>query len=164
MTESTMIQWFVAVTQNLLASFIGVLLGLAFAHFFQERRDRRRYGGWHVFVLKNGEECLSRAISVPKAREIFSETADLSVFLKGVASPYGHINCDLLEQGEEHGMLLIDKIQRKIVIDFDHNPPPPARQPSNAELLVLLKQIAIRINLDAKMPPPMDEATLPEDA
>jgi hypothetical protein len=116
--------WLVAIAQNLVASFIAVLAGLAFARYVQERRDKARYGGWHVIVIKDGKTEVNRDISVRKAKEIFQETSDLSVFLKGVASPYGWINCDIIEKGAATGMLKRDDRQRTLTIDLDCNPPP----------------------------------------
>lgn len=147
-SDPTFWQWAVAVAQNLLASFIGVLAGLAFAHFYRERQDFKKYGGWQVVVIKDGVEKVDRAISVPKAKEIFQETAEKSVFLKGVASPYGWINnCDLIEEGMKIGLLHEDLKQRRITINLDNNPQPErtlqaVRQPSNAELMEVLQQIA----------------------
>lgn len=153
MTDPTLGQWIVAVSQNLLASFLGVLLGLAFAHFYQERRERQKYGGWHVLVLKDGEEKLHRVIPVAKAKEIPLETPELSVFLKGVASPYGWINCDLIVKGKELGLLKIDNPQRRVVINLDCNPKPP-RETSNADLLEALKQIAAHLDMTITVPAP----------
>jgi hypothetical protein len=151
--DPTLGQWIVALSQNLLASFIGVLLGLAFAHFYQERRERQKYGGWHVLVFKDGEEKVNRAIPVAKAKEIPLETPELSVFLKGVASPYGWINCDLIVKGKELGLLKIDNPQRRIVINLDCNPKPP-RETSNADLLEALKQIAAHLDMTITVPAP----------
>lgn len=153
MSDLTFFEWTVAVAQNLLASFIGVLAGLAFAHFYRERQDRKRYGGWQVIVIKDGIEKVNREISVLKAKEIFQETAEKSVFLKGVASPYGWINnCDLIEEGEKIELLHEDHKQRRITINLDKNPPPerspqPVRQPSNTELMEILQQIAEQLGL-----------------
>lgn len=163
MTDPTLGQWIVAVAQNLLASFIGVLLGLAFAHFYQERRERQKYGGWHVLVFKDGEEKVNRPIPVAKAKEIPLETPELSVFLKGVASPYGWINCDLVVKGKELGLLKIDKTRRRIVIDLDRNPKPP-HQPSNGDLLEALKQIAAHLDITLTVPAPASEQPVHEGA
>ena len=136
MPDQSLVQWVVAIVQNLLASFIGVLLGLVFARFVQERRDRRRYGGWHVVVIKDGLEKVNRDISVRKAKEIFQETADLSVFLKGVASPYGWINCDIVQDGVNRGLLERDDRRRYLTINLDKNPQPPGspRMPRSCAL------------------------------
>lgn len=155
MTDPTLRQWLAAISQNLTASFIGVLLGLAFAFFVREYWDRWRYGGWHVLVIKNGEEKVNRAISVRKAKDILREAADLSVFLKGVASPYGWITCDMTEKGKDCGLYNKDDARRRIVIDLDCNPKPP-RQTSTADLLDVLKQMANQLDLAITLPAPAD--------
>lgn len=124
--EQTDVFWFwvTAITQNLLASFIGVLFGLGFAHLVKDRWDKWRYGGWCVIVIKNGREVVNRSISVRKAKEILAEPADLSVFLKGVVSPYGWINCDPIGKGLEVGLLRRDDSRRQIIFNLDCNPSP----------------------------------------
>ena len=139
--EPTFWAWAVAIGQNLAASFIGVLAGLAFAHLYREREDRKKFGGWQVIVIKDGAEEVNRAISVAKAKEILEEPAEKSVFLKGVVSPYGWIKCDLIKHGKELGVLDEDYAQRRITINLDRDRKPP-RQPSNAEIMEALRQIA----------------------
>jgi len=113
----------IAVFQNLIANILVVVFGIAFAQFGRDRWDEHRYGSWHV-IIKNKEEIkLNRAISVRKAKEILDEPADLSVFLKGVVSPYALLNCDIIGEGERLGLLIRDNINRKFIIDLDKNPP-----------------------------------------
>jgi len=59
---------------------------------------------------------------VRKAKEILDEPADLSVFLKGVISPYALLNCDIIEEGERMGLLIRDNINRQFIVDLDKNP------------------------------------------
>lgn len=113
----------IAISQNLISSFLAVVLGIAFTQFVRNRLDERRYGRWHVIIKKNGEIKVNRAISVRKAKEILDEPADLSVFLKGVVSPYALLNCDIIGDGERLGLLIQDSIHRQFIIDLDKNPP-----------------------------------------
>lgn len=131
-------QWFIAIAQNLVASFIAVLLGLAFARFVQDRIDNKRYGGYSVRVLKTeGDEDkgsneqkvkVDRPISVAKAKAILSESADLSVFLKGVVSPYAILFCDLIAELENKEKPATEKVLRlegkTYIIDLDKNKQP----------------------------------------
>ncbi len=113
----------IAILQNLIASVLVVVFGIAFTQFVRDRLDELHYGRWHV-IIKNKEEIkLNRAISVRKAKEILDEPADLSVFLKGVASPYAFLNCDIVEVGERLGLLTRDNINRQFIVDLDKNPP-----------------------------------------
>lgn len=106
----------------LLTEFVVVVVGVLFAAFIQNRWEKWKYGNWRVIVCQNERDLVDRDISPGKAKEILHEPADLSVFLKGVASPYGWINCDLLEEGRELGLLVEDKQNRRFVIDLDKNP------------------------------------------
>jgi len=117
----------IAISQNLIASFLAVVFGIAFTQFVRHRWDEHRYGRWYV-IIKNKEEIkVNRAISVRKAKEILDEPADLSVFLKGVVSPYALLNCDIIGKGERLGLLIRDDINRQFIIDLDKNPPREGR-------------------------------------
>lgn len=107
---------------NLLSEFVVVVAGVLFAQFIRNRLDKRRYGGWHVIVKRQGDEIHVRPISSGKIKQIAEVPEELSVFLKGVASGYGWINCDLVTEGRELGMLVEDKTARKYTIDMDKNP------------------------------------------
>ena len=113
----------IAIVQNLIASFLAVVFGIAFTQFIRRRWDERQYGGWYVIVKKKEEIKVNRAISVRKAQEILNETADLSVFLKGVVSPYALLNCDIIEEGACRGLLVKDSVKRQFIVDLDKNPP-----------------------------------------
>jgi hypothetical protein len=113
----------IAISQNLIASFLAVVLGIAFTQFIGRRWEEHRYGRWHVVIKKKEEIKVNRAISVRKAKEILDEPADLSVFLKGVVSPYAFLNCDIIEEGERLGLLIRDNINRQFIVDLDKNPP-----------------------------------------
>lgn len=132
--------WLVAIAQNLVASFLAVVLGIAFAYLVQRRWDKRQYGGWRVVITKEGRPKVDREISVDKAKEILHEPSDLAVFLKGVASPYEWINCDILQEGVDVGLFVRADQQRRLLIDLDRNPKRPAV--SNAQILRAVEQLA----------------------
>jgi hypothetical protein len=46
----------------------------------------------------------------------------MSVFIKGVASPYGWINCDVLTEGKRLKLFVEQRENRRLVIDLDKNP------------------------------------------
>lgn len=110
-----------SVYANLLSEFIIVVAGILFAQFVRRRFEQWRFGNWRVIVKKQGEVLVDRAISPRKAHEIAEETADLSVYLKGLVSPYDWIKSDLIEDGEKLGLLTIDKENRRYIIDLDKN-------------------------------------------
>lgn len=128
-------QFWLGLGINILSSFLGVVAAYLLGKLYYERR----FAGWRVRLIKEKEQRLDRPISPRKAREIYEETADLSVFLKGVASPYGYITCDIIQDGEDLGLLrkeeerkdfqlfkrpIINRTIRRIyTIDMDKNPP-----------------------------------------
>ncbi len=107
---------------NLLSEFLLVVAGVLFAQFIRSRWENRRYGGWEVLVKQHGKKIDVRPISPGKIKQIAEVPEELSVFLKGVASGYGWINCDLITDGRKNGMLVEDKTARKYIIDMDKNP------------------------------------------
>ncbi|MDD4650803.1 MAG: hypothetical protein PHQ34_01100 [Methanothrix sp.] len=113
----------IAITLNLIASFLAVVFGLAFTRIVRNRLNERKYGGWHVIIKENDAIKVDRPISVRKAKEIIEEPADLSVFLKGIASPYDTLNCDIIEEGECLGLLIRDTVNRQFIVDLGKNPP-----------------------------------------
>ncbi len=80
------------IAETLLGELIVVIVGVLFAYSIKRQYDHWRYGRWRVRILQEGEEKINRAISPRKAEEILDEPADMSVFLKGVISPYAWIN------------------------------------------------------------------------
>jgi len=116
------------IVEQVLAAFIAVLFGLSVAFLTQGILDRWRYGRWHVVISKNGKTLVNRRISPRKVKEIFGETADKAVFLKGITSPYAWLNCDIIEDGQRLGLLVEDRKKRQMVINLDNNPPPPPKQ------------------------------------
>ncbi len=110
------------VVVSLITEFIIVVLGVVVGHFVLGRLDEWRYGGWKVVVRRGEEHILTRAISAQKAKEILAEPAELSVFLKGVVSPYERIRCDLIAEGQALGLLIQDREGKRFIIDLARNP------------------------------------------
>ena len=119
---------------NLISNFMIVVFGILFTQFVRRRLDERRYGRWHVIIKEKDKIKVERAISVRKAKEILNEPADLSVFLKGIVSPYDSLNCDIIKEGESLGLLIRDNVNRQFIVDLDKNPPPSERPRRQAAL------------------------------
>jgi len=125
-------------TINIAASVLSALGGVLIAFAIRRWYWDRCFNGWVVKVTQNGVEKVNRTISPRKAKEIYEEPADLSVFLKGIASPYSYIRGDILEEGPKLGLLnpiehenrkigfrtwcLPWRIRRTYMIDLDKNP------------------------------------------
>lgn len=109
---------------NLLSEFLIVVFGVLFANFIKNRIDAYRFGRWTVTVYDAGGEAHERPISPKKAQQILAVPEDKSVYLKGVASVYGRLNCDLITEGAKLGMLQENHNARQFVIDMRLNPKP----------------------------------------
>lgn len=117
-----MSDWITAIAQNLVASFIGVVFGIGFTYFVRKRWEEHRFDRWHAVIVRGGSQILDRKISVRKAKEMLEEPSDLSVFLKGLVSPYATLYCDIIEVGPKLGLLRIDRASRCYTIDLEKNP------------------------------------------
>lgn len=113
-----------ALAFDLAKTAVGALLALLAAKFLWSRIDNARFGGWTIRVLNSdGSVACERSISVKKIQQILDDEADLSVFVKGVASTYGWVNCDPCTTGRQLGLLTVDAAARRIIIDLAKNPP-----------------------------------------
>ena len=113
--------FFSNVVAGVVTEIIIVVFGFLISHVILAQWVKWRYGGWRVVIKEGEEEILSREISARKAKEILTEPADLSVFLKGVISPYERIRCDLIEEGRKTGLLVEDREGKRFVIDLAKN-------------------------------------------
>jgi len=99
---------------NFLASLIGVLVAI----YLRDRwYYRRLYEGWEVRILYKDREVLpdGRSIGWATAKEIAESTAEESVLLKGIVSPYARLHCDLITEGREMGILREDDTPRSFL-------------------------------------------------
>lgn len=130
--------------QSLLAEFIVVVAGVLFAILIRDQIVRLRYGGWKVVIKQPGEKDHVRTITPGKAKEILDSEEDLSVYLKGVASSYGWLNCDLITEGRECGMLEDAPEKKRFIIDMAKNPakPPPTQAQIHRQIVKLNKMLA----------------------
>lgn len=82
--------------------------------------------------------------------------ADLSVFLKGVASPYGYVQCDIIQDGERLGLLKVDEtredlwrfkryICRVYTIDMDKNPQSPTKPAASSKPQSVMHQLTLTL-------------------
>ena len=125
--------------QSLLAEFLVVVAGVLFAILVRDQWIRWRYGGWKVIIMQPGEPDHVREITPTKAKEIIDTEEELSVYLKGVASSYGWLNCDLITEGRECGMLVEQLEKKRFLIDMAKNPakPPPTLAQIHAQIAEL---------------------------
>jgi hypothetical protein len=102
--------------EELITVFAGVLI----AHVFLKYWYKWRYGRWTITVIKDGETKIDqKKVSPGKIKQVLEVPEDLPVFLKGLCSPFHWIQCDLMADGEEIGLLVQDNKNREFIIDLD---------------------------------------------
>jgi hypothetical protein len=109
---------------DVLKSAGGTILGIVVSFLFWKYQEWRRYGGWKV-VVKNDQATLCvRPVGSRKVKEVMDDLSTLSVFLKGVVSPFGWLSLDLVsEEAKDRGLFYISVKGRAWVIDLSKNPP-----------------------------------------
>lgn len=101
---------------DLFVSLLSDAVVVLFAVLIWNRYKVFRFGGWHVSIRQDGKEIARRDISARKAEIVLDDDADLSVFIKGVVSPYGWLNTDVLN------LIMVSKSLKMIDVDLDKNP------------------------------------------
>ena len=111
------------VVEALLAEFIVTVAGVLVAQTILKWQVNRKFGKWTLTVFQQGEAKLdSVPITPAKMKQVTEIPEDMPVFLKGMCSPYEKIQCDLMREGVELGVLKINWQKRQIIIDLDKNP------------------------------------------
>lgn len=124
------------IVQQLLAELIVVVAGVMVANSILKWHKERRYGGWRALILaQDGQQLLRRKLSANTAERVLNDEAELSVFLKGLVSPYGHIHCDLVTEGRANRVYEEDVTNRCMTIRISPpyitaSVPRPVSQPS----------------------------------
>jgi hypothetical protein len=131
--------------ENLAANIVAAFLGVVAAWLIRHGWEKWRFGRWRVVVVQDGVTRVDRAISVGKAKEILQEPAELSVFLKGLVSPYDTLHCDIIQEGEKLGLLNKDSARRIYTIDLDENPKPPKDGPSLKDVMAAISRVESRL-------------------
>jgi len=111
---------------NLFTEFLVAVFGLLVAQRIARWWVEQRFGGWQARIVRGETPVVERRVSAPKVKEILEEPAELSVFLKGLVSPYDTLHCDILEQQKHPGLLTIDRTAKTFTVDLAHNPPQAA--------------------------------------
>lgn len=124
-------EWLLAgvnfIVQQLLAELIVVVAGVLVANSILKWHKERRYGDWHALILaQDGQQLLRRQLSANTAERVLNDEAELSVFLKGLVSPYGYIHCDLVTEGKVNQVYEEDVTNRCMTIRIS----PPYITPS----------------------------------
>ncbi len=159
--------WF-TILSGLGTDIVAAIIGVAFVFFVRDGLiNRWRFSGWKVRLFYEGEDVMpERSISWRKAKEIDEDPAHRSVFLKGVASPFARFHCDIITEGYEKGLLLIETKQKPLfgreqIYTFD------LKKGHDLGLLTIEQKVVNRVIGDERIPPPgrrAEEAAPPETA
>ncbi|SET68910.1 hypothetical protein SAMN05216326_1653 [Nitrosomonas marina] len=92
---------------------------------------RLRYGNWDLIVRRGDEELARRKMGHNLAEKVRDKN-ELSVYVKGVVSPFATLNVDIAsERAEEIGLININDDLREIVVDIAKNPQLPPKKTFN---------------------------------
>lgn len=123
---NTILDYFEQLGQDALVSLPITFFGALLAFWFYEKLWKNwRYGRWELHVISSDPEKkgTTRLLSSSTAERILKDETDLSVFVKGVASPYGWLNIDpCSEESKERGLLVMNNRARTITLDMNKNP------------------------------------------
>lgn len=139
---------------TLIASFFGAVGGTLFSQFYQRRREEESYGGWTVLVKRGGQVEVERSVPIERAKLVLRDDSELSVYLKGIANAVGWINCDLVTEGQDNGMLERNEKRRTFTIDFDKNPPARNSGPTLRDVMNELRKLSggtVSIGIDEQL-------------
>lgn len=90
---------------------------------------KRKYGGWTLIVQDaTGKVVTKRLVGMKKMEAVLDDESELSVFIKGVSSPFAWINIDPVTKGREVGLLTILPKVKEISVDLSKNPPAPPKK------------------------------------
>lgn len=132
-----------------------LLVSWLYGEQIQPRIKKLKWGGWSA-ELSNpawGDFRPIRIISPQKAEQIFTDDSELSVYLKGLISPYGQVSVDLVQERREeqkgyfeyfartlsseemHQIVRVDKNRSFITVYLNDNtfsPYPPRKKQKDA--------------------------------
>ena len=107
---------------NIFSGFLGSLITVGVATVvFLARKSK--FSGWTVEVRRGEEILCCRPVGRRKTEEILDDSSTLSVYLKGLVSPFGWLNEDLLSQkAADSGLFRTQYANKKWVVDLSKNP------------------------------------------
>jgi hypothetical protein len=110
-----------AIFENVLGEFVFTIIAVIVAQLLINKVWYEfRYGRWHLTIIKNGEIKINKKkISTGKMKQINEIPEELSVYLKGICSPFHRVQCDIIEDGPKLGLYTKDNKNREIIIDLD---------------------------------------------
>lgn len=104
---------------GLIVEILIVIGGYIIGHIVVTKYKENKFGNWHAFLLKEDDEIiLDRPLSPATAERVIEDEAELNVYLKGLISPFGIVNCDLVTELEKPNpnLIVVDHDARKIIV------------------------------------------------
>lgn len=113
-----------AIFEGVLVEFIFTILAVIAAQTLIKWINNWRFGRWKLTVKRSDTIILDKIpVSPQKMKQINDVPEEMSVFLKGLCSPFHYIKCDLPRRGVTLGVLKQDYKMREIIIDLDKDKP-----------------------------------------
>lgn len=113
---------------NVMAGFIGSAITVAAAAAIYLAR-KGQFTGWAVVVRKGDKVLCKRPVGRKKAEEVLDDATSLSVFIKGVVSPFCWLNEDVLsEKASKKGLFQVSFPGRTWTVDILKNPATPPKK------------------------------------
>lgn len=117
------------IIEQIVAWAIGVMMATAVNVFVQATIKERKFRGWCVKITKGSDLLCTRAVGTKKAEEVLDDASTLSVFVKGIASPFVWLNEDLVsDNARKSGLFWVDWNNKTWHVDILKNPPPPEKK------------------------------------
>lgn len=111
------------IIQNLVYDLFKITLSFIFARYLYETYFMKwLWGGWCI-ILKEGEKTITeREMSPTTYKRIKEDDTELSVYIKGVVSPFAWINIDVVsDEARQSKFLQWDQANKLIIIDLSKN-------------------------------------------
>ena len=112
-------QLFSNILFGLIVEIIIVIAGYVIGHFVVTKIKNNMYGRWHAYLRnEDGDVILDRPLSPATAERVIEDQAELNVYLKGLISPFGTVNCDLVTELEKpnSSLIALDRDAREIIV------------------------------------------------
>ena len=112
------------VLETLLGDTFGYLIAVIVVKSIEVLYKRRKFGGWTAEIRDTeGSVVALRPIGSKKMEQVLDDDHELAVFVKGLSSPYGWLNCDVVTVGRDIGLLIVDNKFKRVILNMSKNPP-----------------------------------------
>ena len=109
-----------SIIPNLFYDLFKMTLSFIFARYLYEYYIMDWFwGGWKIIINDSDKLKTERAISSATFKRINSDLTELSIYTKGVISPFCYLKIDIVSpEAEELGLIRRDKENKRIIINI----------------------------------------------